>query len=58
MPDEYEFVLDEDVVPPLRGTRYEAEGLMNDMDVCVFTNSKDSLPWIGRIVKVYPGSKE
>ena len=62
LPNEYEFVVEENVVPQLRGTHYGTHSnLVPGMDVCVFTQDatdEDNLPWLARAVEVFPDSGE
>ena len=58
IPDEYEFVEWETSAPPLGGTHYESTTLLAGMDVCVYRDSREALPWLGRVVEVFPNSKE
>ena len=59
VPDEYAFLTEENVVPPLSGTVYEAvETLMVGMDVCVYTKEMNDRPWLGRIVSLSPSTNE
>ena len=58
VPSQYEFVVEEAVVPELRGTVYGAHtNLVPGMDVCLLTREKD-IPWLGRVQEVHPDSGE
>ena len=59
MPNEYQFVIEEDVVPELQGTLHGAHSnLVPGMDVCVYTPESDSRPWLGRVTSVFPETSE
>ena len=59
MPNEYQFVIEEDVVPELQGTLHGVHSnLVPGMDVCVYTPESDSRPWLGRVTAVYPETSE
>ena len=49
LPDEYTFILDENIVPSMSGELCESAGLAVQMDVCVYTESKENRPWLGRL---------
>ena len=59
VPDEFAYVTQENVVPTIRGTLYEDySALMANMDVCLFTENKDTRPWLGRVLDVFPETQE
>ena len=58
VPDEFVFVQEEDIVPPLRGTLCENDSLMVNMDVAVFCEREEERPWFGRIVKIFEEAGE
>ena len=58
IPDEFTFVQEEDIVPPLRGTLCENDGLMVNMDVAVFCGKEETRPWFGRIKAIFEDEGE
>ena len=64
LPDEYEFVEENDV-PPLIGEKYPEEVIDGDfdnniivgMDVVVYTKSKEKRPWVGRVLEIIAGKR-
>ena len=61
VPDEYAFVAEENDVPTISGTLYEddsSSNLMLDMDLCVYTETKENRPWIGRVANLFPQSRQ
>ena len=61
LPDEYEFV-EEDEVPPLIGDVYQEDAVISvfennvilGMDIIVYTRSKEKRPWCGRVIEILP----
>ena len=49
---------EEDVVPGISDTIYHDAALMQNMDVCVYTASRENRPWLGRCIHVYPETNE
>ena len=62
VPSEYDFVVEDDIVPEIRGTHVGSHSnLVPGMDVCLFTNESsedDTLPWLARAVEVFPDTGE
>ena len=61
VPDEYAFVTEENDVPSISGTLYEHESssnLMLEMDLCVYTETRENRPWIGRVSNLFPQSRQ
>ena len=63
IPDEFAFVTEENVVPPLTGETYATDSVAKGMEVCVYNEEGDvapgdDRPWCGRAVDVFPESGE
>ena len=61
LPDQYAFVEHEVDVPSLQGALCEPQThLLPNMDVCVYADPEEatSLPWLGRVLEVYPETME